>query len=58
MLHGGRIGCNIRILGAYEKGKRFGNGADEACRAYLLNPPSGAPASWTPGYVNAILPLP
>ena len=58
VLHGGRIGCNTRILAAYENGKRFGNGADEACRAYLLNPPSGAPASWTPGYVNAILPLP
>ena len=57
LLHGGKTGCNIRILGAFEAGRKVPDEALEiACRAYLDNPPSsrmvGSPWSRTP------LPLP
>ena len=41
LLHGGKTGCNIRILGAFEAGRKVPDEALEiACRAYLDNPPS------------------
>ena len=53
LLHGGKTGCNIRILGAFEAGRKVPDEALEiACRAYLENPPSsrmvGSPWSRTP----------
>ena len=53
LLHGGKTGCNIRILGAFEAGRKVPDETLEiACRAYLENPPSsrmvGSPWSRTP----------
>ena len=53
LLHGGKTGCNVRILGAFEAGRKVPDEALEiACRAYLENPPSsrmvGSPWSRTP----------
>ena len=53
LLHGGKTGCNIRILGAFEAGRKVPDEALEiACHAYLDNPPSsrmvGSPWSRTP----------
>ena len=53
LLHGGKTGCNIRILGAFEAGRKVPDEALEiACRGYLENPPSarmvGSPWSRTP----------
>ena len=41
LLHGGKTGCNIRLLGAYEKGRYIQDEVlREACREYLAHPPS------------------
>ena len=50
LLHGGKTGCNIRILGAFEAGRKVPDEALEiACRAYLDNPPSArmVGSSWS-----------
>ena len=50
LLHGGKTGCNIRILGAFEAGRKVPDEALEiACRAYLDNPPSSrmVGSSWS-----------
>ena len=53
LLHGGNTGCNVRILGTFEDGRKVPDETLEiACRAYLENPPSarmvGSPWSRTP----------
>ena len=50
LLHGGKTGCNIRILGAFEAGRKVPDEALEiACRDYLENPPSSrmVGSSWS-----------
>ena len=50
LLHGGKTGCNIRILGAFEAGRKVPDEALEiACRGYLENPPSArmVGSSWS-----------
>ena len=50
LLHGGKSGCNVRILGAFEAGRKVPDEALEiACRAYLDNPPSArmVGSSWS-----------
>ena len=50
LLHGGKTGCNIRILGAFEAGRKVPDEALEiACHAYLDNPPSSrmVGSSWS-----------
>ena len=50
LLHGGKTGCNVRILGAFEAGRKVPDEALEiACRAYLENPPSSrmVGSSWS-----------
>lgn len=59
ILHGGKIGCNIRLLGAYERGK-FPVSVDladplvEAMRAYLRCPPAArlADHEYQPRYAS------
>ena len=41
LLHGGKNGCNVRLLNAYEKGRYIQDEVlREACRNYLARPPS------------------
>ena len=50
LLHGGKTGCNVRILGAFEAGRKVPDEALEiACRGYLENPPSArmVGSSWS-----------
>ena len=50
LLHGGKSGCNVRILGAFEAGRKVPDEALEiACRDYLENPPSSrmVGSSWS-----------
>lgn len=39
LLHGGVTGCNVKTLGGYERGRR-GSSSDDACAAYLADPPA------------------
>ncbi len=41
ILHGGRIGCNIRYVGGYENGRRYPDDLLNArCEQYLSDPPA------------------